>query len=129
MKARSFKPHVILPKKVKRPKDIFVSVNHGATKARLGENAGASEILPALAEEWNAMSKEEKGVYEKMVAKDQIRFNKQMDDLKHLGYFMRENGVKSRNHNEEEYEKKNYKKKIKQALGRKMPPRPKNSYV
>ena len=81
-------------------------------------------ILNALATDWTALSLEEKVQYKNMVCEDQVRYDREMNELATTGCFMRENGVRSRNHNEEEYARKHSDFDVKTIL---IPVKPKRS--
>jgi hypothetical protein len=78
---RSFKPHVILPKKLKRPKEMYISRHHQAKKDSMPAESKPAAILNALATDWTALSAEEKIEYKNMVCEDQVRYDREMNEL------------------------------------------------
>lgn len=67
---RSFKPHIILPKKLKRPKEVYIAKHHQAKKESMAADSKPAAILNALATDWTALSAEEKLPYREGVKGD-----------------------------------------------------------
>ena len=55
IKKRSFKPHITLPKRVKRPFNIFQIQHFKARRAEFPEDTKSGQILSVLAKEWNEL--------------------------------------------------------------------------
>lgn len=98
IRKRSFKPHIILPKLVKRSKDIFISKNYAAKAAQFDYRPKPMEVMSELCKDWNLLTAKDRVKYEKLIADDQARYNQQMKDLTTKGWFTHENGSRVRHH-------------------------------
>jgi 2-keto-4-pentenoate hydratase/2-oxohepta-3-ene-1,7-dioic acid hydratase in catechol pathway len=63
IRKRSFKPHIILPKLIKRSKDIFISKNYAAKAAEFNYRPKPTEVFIKLCKEWNLLTAKERVKY------------------------------------------------------------------
>lgn len=93
----------VVPKKPLSSYLFFTTENVNKIKEK--ESCSHPEAMKKCGEVWNALSAEEKKVYEDKHNKDTERYKQQLQDLDKNGYFMMDDGTKSSDH------KSNLKKK------------------
>lgn len=67
------------PKRALTAYNFFVSENRESIKAKMPESATNAEVFTEVGKKWKALSDKNKGKYNKMSAKDQERYAKEME--------------------------------------------------
>lgn len=93
---KKFGKDVVLPKKPLSAYLFFTTDQVNKIKEKL--KCTHTEAMKKAGEIWNTMNEKERKKYVDMVAKDQIRYDKQLAELNKNGYFKMEDGSKSSDH-------------------------------
>lgn len=74
---------------------MFFMADFHANKENNPDGLPATSLSKIGAEKWNSFTDEEKKKYDALIALDQQRYNKQLDEIRNHGYFINEDGIKS----------------------------------
>lgn len=92
-----FLEHVVQPKK---PSSAYFHFQNQARKEILQQNPDLkiTEAAKRIGELWSKVDDSERSKFEKIAAKDKIRYDNEFNDLLTLGYFTMPDGSKSSDH-------------------------------
>lgn len=74
---------------------LYFGMENGEKVRKANPDMKVGDVAKANGEAWNKMTDAQKKPYQEKSSKDAERFEKEMKQLKELGYFINSNGIKS----------------------------------
>ena len=89
-----FLPHIVQPKKITTSFMEF-SKSNGSALRKQNPDLKTTEVAKKIGEKWTQLTDDEKAPYIKIVKKDTIRYQNEIQELLKNGLFINSDGVKS----------------------------------